>query len=190
MELVPALDNMYSGPSTTPPVVPPILDGTDLSLYDWNVSVSALNTLSGSLTIESAFYNGMLIGEAGTFPNAGNNIFGSQSSTPYTYFGINLDPTSGTIGTVTWKNTLNAPTGNLTVTYAGADPSVGTFVEYQAETIQYVGYSMSTGAKIWGPTTPEAALDFFSVGYGGQGPTMAYGNLYAGGYSGQYTASI
>jgi outer membrane protein assembly factor BamB len=176
--------NNYSGPSTTPPVVPPILNGADPSLYDWNVSVPALNTIAGTPSIKSAFYNGMLIGESGTMPNAGNNIFSSQSWTPYTYFGINLDSTSGTIGTIQWKNTLNAPSGNLTVSYDGADPSVGVFVEYYAETMQYVGYSMDTGNKLWGPTVPETALDFFSMGYGGQGPTLAYGKLYAGGYSG------
>ena len=184
----------YSGPSTTPPVVPPILNGSwtggymgptyEPSLYDWNISLPSLNTLSATPTIESAFYNGMLIGEAGAMPNAGNNIFSSQSWTPYTYFGVNLNATSGTIGTMAWTNTLNAPAGNLTVSYVGADPSVGVFTEYYAETMQYVGYSMNTGKQIWGPTTPEAALDFFSMGYGGQGPTLAYGKLYAGGYSG------
>ncbi len=176
--------NNYSGPSTTPPVVPVILSGNDPSLYDWNISIPSLNTLSATPSIESAFYNGMLIGEAGAMPNAGNNIFGSQSWTPYTYFGINLNATSGTIGTVEWTNNLNAPAGNLTVSYDGADPSVGVFTEYYAETMQYIGYSMNTGKQIWGPTTPEAALDFFSMGYGGQGPTLAYGKLYAGGYSG------
>ncbi len=43
---------------------------------------------------------------------------------------------------------------------------------------------MSTGDKIWGPTASQVALDFFAMGYGGQGPTLAYGNLYIGGYSG------
>ena len=192
----------YSGPSTTPPVVPPILDGSwtggnmmtafgpvyEPSLYDWNISVPSLNTLTATPSIESAFYNGMLIGEAGTFPNAGNNIFSSQSWTPYTYFGINLNGTSGTTIPVAWTTTVNAPAGNITVSYTGADPTAnggqGVFTEYYAETMQYVGYSMSTGRQIWGPTTPEAALDFFSMGYGGQGPTLAYGKLYAGGYSG------
>jgi len=176
--------NNYSGPSTTPPVVPPIRNGTDPSLYDWNVSVSSLNTLSGNPIIESAFYNDMLIGEAGTFPSAGNNIFSSQSWSPYTYFGINLNVTIGSVGTVEWTNTLNAPAGNLSVQYFGASQSAGVFIEYYTETMQYVGYSMNTGKQIWGPTTPEAALDFFSLGYGGQGPTLAYGKLYAGGYSG------
>jgi len=192
----------YSGPSTTPPVVPPILDGTwaggymmtafgpvyEPSLYDWNVSLPSLDALSATPTIESAFYNDMLIGEAGAFPNAGNNAFGSPTWTPYTYFGLNLNSTSGTIGTLLWKNTVNPPSGNLTVSYDGASPTAdggkGVFIEYYAETMQFVGYSMSTGAKIWGPTASQVALDFFATGYGGQGPTLAYGKLYIGGYSG------
>ncbi len=180
--------NNYSGPSTTPPVVPPILDGSNPSLLDWNVSVSSLNSLTATPTIESAFYNDMAIVEAGTMPNAGNNLFGSPTWTPYTYVGINLNPTSGTIGTKLWTNTLNAPAGNLTVSYDGADPTAnsgaGVFVEYYTETMQFVGYSMSTGQRIWGPTSTEAALNFFSTGWTGQGPTVAYGNLYTGGMSG------
>lgn len=181
-------DDEYSGPSTTPSVVPPITDGSNPSLLDWNVSVPSLNTLTATPTIESAFYNDMAIVEAGTMPNAGNNVFGSPSWTPYTYVGINLNSTSGTIGTKLWANTVNAPAGNLTVSYEGADPTAkggaGVFVEYYTETMQFVGYSMSTGQRIWGPTSTEAALNFFSTGWTGQGPTLAYGNLYTGGMSG------
>jgi hypothetical protein len=191
----------YSGPSTTPPVVPPILNGGwaggdmmtamgpvyEPSLFDWNVSVSSLNTLTATPSIESAYYNDMMIVEAGAMPNAGNNVFSSQSWTPYTYLGINLNQ-NGTIGTSLWTNTVNAPSGNLTVSYTGADPTAnggtGVFTEYYAETMQFVGYSMATGKQIWGPTPTQTALDFFSMGYGGQGPTLAYGKLYNGGYGG------
>ena len=181
-------DNEYSGPSTTPSVVPPIQDGSDPSLLDWNVSVSSLNSLTATPAIQSAFYNDMAIVEAGIMPNAGNNAFSSPSWTPYIYVGINLNPTSGTIGTQLWKNTVNAPAGNLTVSYDGADPTAdggaGVFVEYYAETMQFVGYSMSTGQRIWGPTSTEAPLNFFAMGWNGQGPTLAYGKLYTGGMSG------
>jgi outer membrane protein assembly factor BamB len=177
-------DNLYSGPSTTPSVVPPITNGADPSLLDWNVSLSSLNTLSATPSIESAFYNDMLIGEAGSFPAAGNSLFYTPSWSPYTYFGVNLNATSGAIGTVLWTNTVSAPSGNLTVSYDGADPTAGTFIEYYTETMQFVGYSMSTGKQIWGPTASQATLNFFSTGYGGQGPTLAYGKLYVGGYSG------
>jgi outer membrane protein assembly factor BamB len=195
--------NNYSGPSTSPPVVPPVSDqGLNLtatwtggtvgttyvpSMYDWNVSVSALNSLTSTPSIEDAYYNNMLIGEVGTMPNAGNSVFGSSSTAPYKYFAINLNQ-DNSIGTVLWTNTVNAPTGNLTVSYSGADPTanggVGVFTEYWTETMQFIGYSMATGKQIWGPNTPQNAYNFYATGYGGQGPTMAYGKMYEGGYGG------
>ena len=50
--------------------------------------------------------------------------------------------------------------------------------------MQFIGYSMVTGQKIWGPTTPQNSYNFFATGYGGQGPTLAYGKMYEGGYGG------
>ena len=200
--------NNYSGSSTSPPVIPPISDqgdnltatwaggmvGTGFaatyvpSMYDWNVSVSALNTLTSTPTIENAYYNNIAILEAGVLPNAGNNPFGAPSSTPYEYVGINLNQNTGKIGDTLWTNTVNPPTGNLTVGYTGADPTAnggkGVFTEYYTETMQFVGYSMATGKQIWGPTTPQDAYNFFAMGYGGQGPTLAYGKMYEGGYGG------
>jgi len=195
-------DSDYSGPSTTPPVVPPITNGAwaggymmtpmgptyEPSLFDWNVSVSSLNTLTATPTIESAFYNDKAIIEAGAMPNAGDSAFFSPSWSPYTYVGINLNPTSSAIGTELWKNTVSAPAGNLTVSYDGGDPTAnagaGVFVEYYEETMQYVGYSMSSGQRIWGPTASQAPLNYFALGWDGQGPTLAYGKLYVGGMSG------
>jgi outer membrane protein assembly factor BamB len=195
--------NNYSGPSTSPPVVPPISDqGLNLtatwtggtvgstyvpSMYDWNVSVSGLNSLTSTPSIEDAYYNNMLIGEVGAMPDAGNSVFGGSSTTPYEYFAVNLNQDES-IGTVLWTNTVKAPTGNLTVSYSGAEPTAnsgaGVFTEYWTETMQFVGYSMATGKQIWGPTTPQNAYNFYATGYGGQGPTMAYGKMYEGGYGG------
>ncbi len=200
--------NNYSGSSTSPPVIPPISDqGDNLtatwtggmvgtgyaatyvpSMYDWNVSVPSLNSLTSTPAIENAYYNNMAILEAGVMPNAGNNPFGQASSTPYEYIGINLNKNTGNIGTSLWTNTVNQPSGGLTVGYAGADPTAnggkGVFTEYWTETMQFIGYSMATGSKIWGPTTQQDAYNFFAMGYGGQGPTFAYGKMYEGGYGG------
>jgi len=200
--------NNYSGSSTSPPVIPPISDqGDNLTatwtggvvgagpfatyvpgMYDWNVSVPSLNSLTSTPTIENAYYNNMAILEAGVMPNAGDNPFGSASSTPYEYIGINLNQNTGHIGDSLWTNTINPPSGLLTVGYTGADPTAnggkGVFTEYWTETMQFVGYSMATGQKIWGPTTPQNSYNFFATGYGGQGPTLAYGKMYEGGYGG------
>ncbi len=45
--------------------------------------------------------------------------------------------------------------------------------------MQYVGYSMTTGQKIWGPIGNQDALAFYWMGYSGQGAQVAYGNLYS-----------
>jgi outer membrane protein assembly factor BamB len=79
--------------------------------------------------------------------------------------------------------TYNVPPGNITVSFGGADPTVGVFVENYKETMNWAGYSMTTGAKLWGPTASQTALDF----YGQEGflaGQVAYGNLYTTGYAG------
>ena len=43
-----------------------------------------------------------------------------------------------------------APEGNITVSYTGADPTAGVFVEYYKETIQFVGYSLTEHANEFG----------------------------------------
>jgi hypothetical protein len=175
----------YSGASTSPSVIPPITDGTDSRLYDWNVSVPALNTISGTPTIADAFFNDMLIVEFGTLPSAATLIFRTVSSTPYTYAGINLDPTKGAIGTVAWTNPVNPPAGNLTVLLGPADPVAGVFTESYAETMQWVGYSMTTGSKVWGPTNGQTAFDYYGnpATPNVQGVT-ANGILYSSGFGG------
>lgn len=177
----------YSGSSTSPSIVPPITDGSDPRMYDFNVSISGLNSISGTASIKSAFLDNMAIIESGTMPSGGNNAFYGTSTTPYTYSAYSIKQ-SGTVGGQLWKNTLNAPAGNMTVSYAGAseiaNDGKGVFTEYYAETMQFVGYSMVTGQKIWGPTQSQTALAFFNMGYTGQGATIAYGRVYTGGYSG------
>jgi outer membrane protein assembly factor BamB len=180
-------DNTYSGPSTSPPVIPPITNGNNPSLLDFNVSMTSLDSQPGTPSIQEAFCNNELIGTIGTLP-AGSSIFGGGSWAPYSYFGVNLNASKGTIGSVMWTKTYNAPAGNITVEWGGADASAGVFVEQYKETSQFVGYSMKTGEKLWGPTGGQAALDYYNFGYnaGGneEGTILADGKLYSGGFSG------
>ncbi len=170
-------EGQYSGASTTPSIVPPITDGRNPVLNDWNVSLSSLNTATKTPTILQA-YDDMLICLDGTFPAAGNNILSPPSSSPYTYIGIDLK--QGSIGNVMWTKTIDPPQGNLTVLFSGGDPTVNVFAEYYQETFQFIGYSMTTGQKLWTTTGDQEALSFYSTGYIGMGPQMAYGKLYSG----------
>jgi len=200
-------DNLYSGPSTTPDIPPPVTDGAWTggtvtyegaplyvpSLYDFNVSVPWLNAATlngakiGSMTVSAGIQGDTLLAYAGNLPNPGTFIFAMtpQSSAPYEWFGINLNPSVGTLGAELWSNTLQPPPGNITVLWAGIDPVNNVFVENYRETEQFVGYSLTTGQKIWGPTAGQAALDYYgSDASGSISDTMAYGNMYSSAYAG------
>jgi len=154
--------------------------------YDWNVSMDWLNSVTPAPTIVAAWAGDMLIARSGTMPSG-------TSQTPYTYFGINLNASKGAIGSKLWSNTLQPPAGNITVSYSGpanSDPTDGVFVEFYKETMQFVGYSMATGQKIWGPIGDQSQnqLMYYNSGYnsGGNenGAAFAYGRIYYDGFGG------
>jgi hypothetical protein len=162
--------------------------------YDWNVSISFANGMPvpppsffapnpTPFTIFNAFYNNMLLCYNGSLPN----VFNAVTLNPYTYFAINLNASrSGyNIGDVLWRNTVPAPTSNVSVNVGDADPTVGVFVEGYRETVQWVGYSMADGRKLWGPTPSQSPWDY----YGNTGVSIAqgaaaYGKLYSSGFGG------
>jgi hypothetical protein len=141
--------------------------------YDWNVSIPWRNTMTSSPTVLAAFYNNIMICSNGSTPTVG-------SWNPYTYFAVNLNPTKGTVGSVLWWNTVTPLAGNESVSFGGADPTVGVFVEGIKETRRFVGYSMTTGQKLWGPTASQHALDYYgNPMYPYIASQVAYGKLYS-----------
>jgi hypothetical protein len=160
-----------------------------LGMYDWNISLpsNALPLVNAPVVdLIAAMYGNMIIGEVGTLPNVEETILLTYTSiTPYTYFALNLNSSRGAIGSLLWTNTVQPPPGNETVLFGPLDPVTGVFTEGWQETMQWIGYSMSTGKQIWGPTPSQTALDFYGnpitpyiVGQ------CAYGNLYSMGYGG------
>jgi hypothetical protein len=154
--------------------------------YDWNISLDWLSSVTPAPTIVAAWAGDMLIARSGSTPS--NTV-----QTPYTYYGINLNSSKGAIGTKLWSNTLQPPAGNITVSYSGpanGDPTDGVFVEFHKETMQFVGYSMATGQKLWGPVGDQSQnqLMYYNSGYnsGGNenGAACAYGHLYYDGFGG------
>jgi hypothetical protein len=159
-----------------------------LNRYDWNVSLPWMGSSSLALAQVYAFYNNMLILRNGSMPSLiGGTTFGATGGifTPYEYIAVNLNPSKGPIGSVLWTNTVQPPPNNSTVVNGPADPTVGAFTEYYENSIQWVGYSMTTGKQIWGPTAPQTPFDYFGnpvLPYiSGQ---AAYGNLYSVAYGG------
>lgn len=185
--------NNYSGESTSPPVVPPVsnaynVTGGIASMYDFNVSVPFLDSSYGKAPVTAVYgeQGNVLLAYSGNLPSTGAIFMGAQSDTPYTYFTLNINEnTPSSIGSVVWHNTLQPPPDNITVLEAGVDPVNGVFVENYRETSQYVGYSLATGDKLWGPTAPEASLDYYgSPASGSLANAFGYGNMYVSAYAG------
>jgi hypothetical protein len=151
--------------------------------YDWNYSIGDWrNTMTAAPSILTVFPGNLLLCRNGSYPALGPGAY-----TPYTYFAVNLNPNNGAIGRALWWNTVQPPTGKniTTVTYAGADQGAGVFVESYRQTAQFVGFSLTDGHQIWGPSAPQGAMDY----YGSQGPgtladQIAYGRIYSAAYDG------
>jgi len=154
-----------------------------------NITITPASDIPASFSSAdqiAEYYGNMILCESGTMPNTEISTLDSTiSSAPYQYFAINLNSTRGAVGSVMWTNTVQAPPGNVTVLLGPTDPETGVFTEGWAQTMQWVGYSLTTGKQIWGPTPSQNPLDY----YGNpitpliQGQ-CAYGNLYSMGYSG------
>jgi hypothetical protein len=176
--------------------------------YDWNVTVPWLNVMGSQtvltnttfanttsptqirgsntanpVTVVATFYDNMLICRNGSLPAAPQSAV-TFSWTPYTYFGVNLNASKGNVGDIMWMKTYDPPSGNVTVEPGLADPTAGVFVESIKETMQWVGYSMKDGSRLW--TTPsQTVLDYYGAPFypflAGQ---LAYGKLYSAEYGG------
>jgi hypothetical protein len=158
----------------------------DTGTYDWNISLPTI--VPSSFTQVAAFYGNMLVGLIGTTSGLGIGLLSGgvvSNDAPYTYFALNLNASRGAVGSLMWTKTVQPAAGNVTVLLGPADPASGVFTEGYKETMQWVGYSLATGEKLWGPTPSQASLDYY-----GNPITpliqaqLAYGNLYSMGYAG------
>jgi hypothetical protein len=146
--------------------------------YQWNVTFSSqvpkdayvMGTDSGVLLMTTGLATGPSgVGIGGTPPT-------------YIQFGIGLSPAQA--GQVLWATTRTAAPGNVTITYGTAGN--GVYVMRAKETMQWYGYSVTTGQQLWGPTNSQAQWDVY-----GMGGNIAYGMLFSCGYSGiLYTYNV
>ena len=171
-----------------------------LTTYDWNVSVPWLNTMpsqpsynemTGQVTpgpppgilaptILAANTGDVMLCENGALPTGFGTTSDGFPQLPYTLFTVNLNASVGAIGSILWTKTYNPPPGNITLEWGAVDWQTRTFVMSYEETIQWVGFSLTTGDQIWGPTSSETSFDYYGTpGVSVLIPTLAYGNLYS-----------
>jgi len=177
--------------------------------YDWNISLPWLNTMplqptynsltgqyvapvpgTNPVTVLAAEPGKWLLCRNGSLPvGFGANNVGAPNL-PFTFFTVSLDPS--TLGQINWLQTYQPPSGNVTVSYGGVDPTAwngngyGVFVLGYAETMQWVGYSMTTGQQIWGPTASQVAFNYYGNPiYPYITAQLANGVMYNGGFGGE-----
>jgi hypothetical protein len=168
-----------------------VVDGSTSNRYDWNVSIDWRNTMTSAPTAVVAYGGDIMLCYNGTLPNSGSpSTFGRPiSSAPYTYFAVNLNASKGIIGNVLYWKTYDAPSGGPTVFVSGYDQKSGVFVESLKEPMQWVGYNLRTGDKMWGPVLyGTRALDYYGNDFGGvTDGFIANGKLYYSGEGGVMT---
>jgi len=197
------LDSGQNAPGSTQSIQQ-INDGS-LTTYDWNVSIPWLNTMPSApnqvdpttgqldsppngtnpVAIVAVQADNLMLCRNGSLPQGFAATNKGYPQLPFTYFAVNLNATVGPIGSILWMQTYQPPAGNLTVNQEPVDFQTGVWTLDYQETMQFVGYSLTTGKQIWDPTPSEVAWDY----YGFPGTTVlpgviANGFLYCSSFGG------
>ena len=82
-------------------------------------------------------------------------------------------------GALKFNKTIDAPSGNVTLSVAAGSQADRVICFWAKELRQFWAYSIDTGEKVWGPTPAQHYLDIYAM-Y----PQIKYGILYSNGMSG------
>ena len=154
--------------------------------YSWNVTITA--DLTGSLSNQNPSIQYVLPGDVlfGTTPSVAPGVL-SIRGTPNPFQVWTLSLADSNKGSLIWKKTFDAPSGNMTRNLGPLDPVNRVWTMTDAETFQWLGFSLEDGSQLWGPTTTVMRpMQWFSSGSGaGQRAVTAYGNIYTQGFGGE-----
>jgi outer membrane protein assembly factor BamB len=153
----------------------------DASKHGWMWNVSIPRGLPGTAKL---FMDDRIIG---------SNTVGAVGSAQLNpvFWGISVK--QGQEGRLIFNTTWALPTPDVQVDIpAQTTPAVedGVFIVGAKDTRKYYALSIDTGKQVWGTTVPEAALNVFSILYGGAwgASSIAYGRLFTAGMAGVVNA--
>ena len=152
--------------------------------YSWNVSLPNLPG-SANPSIIYILPGDRIIGTSSSVTTGTYGMANRGMSNPWTVWAISDKPESR--GQILWLKDYPAPAGDIGLTFGPLDPVNRVWTIAEAETFQWLGYSVENGEKLWGPTSiPMRDMQYFSSGSGaGQRAVTAYGNIYTQGYGGE-----
>ena len=139
---------------------------TDVGI-DWNVTIP--KGLPGSAN--AYFYGDRILG--GYINGTGRIV-----DQPIAMWGLSLKP--GQQGTLIFNTTWQPPTGGIALSFAARSLEDKVFTVRAKEICAFFGFSMDTGAYLWGPTESRGYMDYFMGGPSGENGMIAYGKLYLG----------
>jgi len=152
-----------------------------IAAYSWNMTLSTPVT-PGSLILDIVPGDLMLTSTQLTqnFISSTNVFYGTNQ---YNMSAISLNP--ATLGQILWTKDYTPPPNNLTRIYFGLDASTNMFFMYDKENFDIWGYSLTTGAQIWGPVSENQGTtwQYFQPAVQNQG-TASNGILVASGWGG------
>jgi hypothetical protein len=153
--------------------------------YSWNVTITA--DLTGSLTTQNPTIQYILPGDIllGTTPSIAPGVLSLRGTVnPYQVWTLSLEDSNK--GSLIWKKSFTAPSGNMTLNLGPLDPVNRVWTTTTAEDMQYQGYSLEDGSSLWSTDIATRPMQFFSSGSGaGQRAVTAYGNIYTQGFGGE-----
>ncbi len=153
--------------------------------YSWNVTITA--DLTGALSSQNPTIQYVIPGDVllGTTPSIAPGVLRERGTTdPYQVWTLSLEEHN--IGNLLWKKSYNAPSSNMTLNLGPIDPVNRVWTTTTAEDMQYQGYSLANGNKLWETNEEMRPMQFFSSGSGaGQRCVTAYGNIYTQGFGGE-----
>ena len=108
--------------------------------------------MTNTLTVSTQYYNDIMLCNNGTLPSDAPSVFMGTCNFSHIHI-LRSQPQRITtrlqIGDILWMKTYDPPANNKTVIFAGVDPVNRVFVENIREDINFVGYNLDTGAKLW-----------------------------------------
>ena len=156
-----------------------------ITTYDWNVSIPWANNMNPAPSVVAVNFGDVMLCRNGSLPTGFGATRNGAAQGPYTFFTVNLNASKGAIGQILWMKNYDPPTGNISLAQEAVDFQTRVFTLSYQETVQWVGYSLDTGALLWGPTAPQSAFDYYGIpGTTTLPGTIAYGNLYTSSFSG------
>jgi hypothetical protein len=153
--------------------------------YTWNVTFSADLSGVSAPSIVNVIPGDIILGTSTNFALLGRF---SGTPDPYTMWAISDKPE--TRGQLLWIKNYSAPEGGVSRRIPAGNP-IDTvnrvFFTQDVETFAWEGYSLDTGAQLWGPVIGNTnSFSYYGSGRGGgQVGFTAYGNLYTQGYGGE-----